>query len=57
MSTSIYVLFVKPPDERWQQMKTIYDTCTAAGVEHRMIEQAHLVTQNGDLPAFVARCG
>lgn len=32
MSTSIYVLFVKPPDERWQQMKTIYDTCTAAGV-------------------------
>lgn len=29
----MYIKFVKPADERWQQMKAIYDACTAAGVE------------------------
>ncbi len=33
MSMSTSVLGFKPPDEKWRQMKAIYDACTAAGVE------------------------
>lgn len=33
MSTWWDVIGVRPPDEKWQQMKAIYDACAAAGVE------------------------
>lgn len=33
MSTSWYVRGVRPPDERWRQMKVVYDACVAAGVD------------------------
>jgi hypothetical protein len=30
---STHVKGFVPPDERWQQMKTVRDACTAAGIE------------------------
>lgn len=32
MSTSLHAQGIRPPDERWQQMKAVYDACKAAGV-------------------------
>lgn len=32
MSMSTHVIAFKPPDEKWQRMKAIYDACTAAGI-------------------------
>jgi hypothetical protein len=32
MSMSKYVQGIREPDERWRQMKTVWDTCRAAGV-------------------------
>ena len=33
MSMSTHVIGFKPPDEKWQQMKKVYDSCEAAGVD------------------------
>lgn len=33
MSMSTHVLGFRPPDEKFQQMKAVYDACQAAGVE------------------------
>lgn len=33
MSMSTHVYAIVPPDDKWQQMKIIYDACTAAKVE------------------------
>jgi hypothetical protein len=33
MPDSMYVKAFKPADDRWQRMKTVYDACTAAGIE------------------------
>ncbi len=30
MSMSTHVVGFKPPDEKWRQMKAVYDACTAA---------------------------
>jgi hypothetical protein len=32
MGMSTHVIAFKPPDEKWQKMKRVYDTCTEAGV-------------------------
>ena len=32
MSMSTYVVGFRPPDEKWKQMKSIYDACTKANV-------------------------
>jgi hypothetical protein len=32
MDTSRYVTGIKPPDDRWKQMKAIYDACKVANV-------------------------
>jgi hypothetical protein len=32
MSMSTHVTGYAPPDERWQQMKAIWDTCKVAGI-------------------------
>lgn len=31
MGMSTHVAGVRPPDERWQRMKAVYDACHAAG--------------------------
>ena len=33
MSMSSHVIGFKPPDEKWRQMKLVYDTCKTAGVD------------------------
>lgn len=33
MSMSTHVVGFKPADERWHQMKAIWDSCEAAGIE------------------------
>jgi hypothetical protein len=33
MGAYTYVTGFKPPDERWRQMKAVWDACTVAGVE------------------------
>lgn len=33
MGMSMHAYAVKPPDERWQAMKRIWDACEAAGVD------------------------
>jgi hypothetical protein len=33
MGMSTFVYGIKPPDERWQQMRAVYDACWTAGVE------------------------
>ena len=33
MSMSTHVAGFKPPDEKWRQMKAVYDTCHAAGID------------------------
>ncbi len=33
MSTSWRAQGIRLPDERWQQMKAVYDACTAAGID------------------------
>lgn len=32
MSMSMYVEGIRPGDEKWRQMKAVYDACNAAGV-------------------------
>lgn len=32
MSTDLYFNGIKPPDNKWKQMKKIYDSCQDAGV-------------------------
>ena len=32
MSESVYLQFIKAPDERWKQMKAAYDSCKAAKI-------------------------
>lgn len=32
MSMSLCILGLRPPDEKWQKMKTAYDSCRAAGI-------------------------
>ena len=36
MGMSTEVVGIKPPDEKWKQMKAVYDSCKAAGVETPM---------------------
>ena len=33
MAMSTYVVGFRPPDERWNQMKAVYDACGDAGVD------------------------
>lgn len=33
MGMSTHVVAFKPPGEKWQQMKAVWDACRAAGVE------------------------
>ncbi len=33
MSVSIYVSGITPPDDEYQKMKAIWDSCTAGGIE------------------------
>lgn len=33
MGMSTHVTGFVPPDDRWQQMKAVYDSCTAAGID------------------------
>jgi hypothetical protein len=33
MSDSFYVIGIKPPDEKWKQMKAIWDACEGAGIQ------------------------
>lgn len=33
MSMSMHVQGIRPPDERWQQMRAIWNACDAAGLE------------------------
>lgn len=33
MGMSTHVKAFKPPDEKWQQMKAVWDACKTAGVE------------------------
>lgn len=33
MGMSTHVVAFKPPDEKWQAMKAVYDACNAAGVD------------------------
>lgn len=33
MSMSTFIIGIKPPDEKWEKMKAIWDTCKLAGVE------------------------
>ena len=33
MSTSYYVIGMHPPDERWAEMKAIWDACKKADIE------------------------
>ena len=33
MSSSLYVVGFRPPDEEWQRMKAAYDACKSAGVD------------------------
>jgi hypothetical protein len=33
MGMSTYVVGIKPPGERWKEMKQIYDACAAAGID------------------------
>ena len=32
MGMGTFVIGIKPPDERWQHMKRVWDACVAAGV-------------------------
>jgi hypothetical protein len=32
MGMSTYVVAIRPPDAKWQQMKAVWDACHAAGV-------------------------
>lgn len=32
MSMSTHVVGFRPPDEKWQQMKKVWDACKAAGI-------------------------
>lgn len=39
MGMSTHVVGFKPPDEKWQRMKAVYDSCQAAGISvPRMVE-------------------
>ena len=33
MSVSTYIVGIKPPDEKWLQMKAVWDACALAAVE------------------------
>lgn len=33
MGISLYVRGFRPPDEKWHQMKAVWDSCEAAGIE------------------------
>lgn len=33
MSVSTYIVGIKPADEKWKQMKEVWEVCTKAGVE------------------------
>lgn len=33
MSTSMHVEGIREPDDRWRQMKAVYDACAAASVD------------------------
>lgn len=33
MSVSTYIVGIKPPDEKWEQMKAIWDACMKADVQ------------------------
>lgn len=33
MGMSTYVQGIKPPDKRWSEMKAVWDSCVAAGVQ------------------------
>jgi hypothetical protein len=33
MSMSLYVVGIRPVDDKWKQMKTIKDACESAGIE------------------------
>lgn len=33
MGMHTYVVGLVPPDEQWQKMKTVYDSCVAAGID------------------------
>jgi hypothetical protein len=30
---STHVVAIRPPDDKWRQMKAVWDSCTAAGVD------------------------
>ena len=32
MGMSTHVIGIKPPDEKWQRMRAVWETCAAAGV-------------------------
>lgn len=32
MSMSTHVVGIKPPDDKWKEMKAVYDACAVAGV-------------------------
>jgi hypothetical protein len=33
MGMSTHVVAIKPPDEKWEKMKAVFDACQAAGTE------------------------
>lgn len=33
MGMSTHIEFFKPPDEKWQQMKAVWDACEKAGID------------------------
>ena len=33
MSMSTYVVAFRPPNERWREMKAVYDACILAGID------------------------
>lgn len=33
MGMSSHVVAIRPPDERWRQMRAVWDACTAAGID------------------------
>ncbi len=40
MSMSTHVVGFRPPDERWRQMKAVYDASKAAGIDPPEVVQA-----------------
>jgi len=40
MSMSTHVIGFRPPDDRWRQMKAVYDASKAAGIDPPQVVQA-----------------